>query len=94
MDGVPPLVHLTRVEVIGDYKLRIAFEDGTVGDVSFEGREWTGVFEPFRDPAVFAQVYVDKQFRSLTWPNGLDMAPEPLYQDALCNPVDQPAQTG
>jgi hypothetical protein len=85
MIDIPPLVHVTGVEVIGDYKLRITFEDSTVGDVSFDEREWYGVFEPFRDPAVFAQVFVDRQFGTLAWPNGLDMAPEPLYQDALRN---------
>lgn len=90
IEGIPPLVFLTHVEVIGDYKLRITFEDGTVGDVSFDGREWTGVFEPFHDPAVFAQVYVDKQFRSLARPNGLDMAPEALYQDACATRSTSP----
>jgi hypothetical protein len=90
MEDVLPLVHITGVAVIGDYKLRLLYEAGTVGDVSFDEREWTGVFEPFRDPAVFAQVYVDRQFGTLFWPNGLDMAPEPLYQAALQNPVRQP----
>ncbi len=85
-----PLVHVTGVAVIGDYQLRLLFEDGVVGDVCFEEREWTGVFEPFRDPAVFAQVYVDRQFGTIAWPNGLDMAPEPLYQAALLYPVRQP----
>jgi Protein of unknown function (DUF2442) len=87
MPEIPPLVPLTDVEVIGDYKLRITFEDGIVGEVSFDTREWTGVFEPFRDPTVFAEVYVDKQFRTLAWPNGLDMAPEPLYEAARRHPV-------
>jgi len=82
MVEIPPLVHVTHVEVIGDYRLRLTFEDGLVGEVSFEGREWRGVFEPFRDPAVFAEVYVDRQFGTIAWPNGLDMAPEPLYQEA------------
>lgn len=91
MPEVLPLVHVKGVAVIGDYKLRLLFEDGTVGDVSFEDREWRGVFEPFRDPAVFAQVFVDTQFGTIAWPNGLDMAPEPLYQDALRNPVAPPA---
>lgn len=90
MEDVLPLVHVTGVAVIGDYKLRLLFEDGTVGDVSFEDREWTGVFEPFRDPAVFAKVYVDRQFGTIAWPNGLDMAPEPLYQAALRNPATRP----
>jgi hypothetical protein len=51
MAEIPPLVHVTGVTVIGDHSLRLLFEDGTVGDVSFGDEEWTGVFEPLRDPA-------------------------------------------
>lgn len=76
-----PLVHVTGVAVIGDHKLRLLFEDGTVGDVSFADREWRGVFEPLRDPARFAKVRVEGG--TIVWPeDGLDMAPEPLYQAA------------
>jgi hypothetical protein len=31
MAEVLPLVHVTGVAVIGDYRLRLLFEDGTVG---------------------------------------------------------------
>jgi hypothetical protein len=73
-----PLVHVAGVAVIGEYRLRLLFEDGTVGDVSFEDREWTGVFE---HPARFAKVTVDGG--TIVWPDdGLDMAPEPLYEAA------------
>ncbi len=37
-------------------------------------------FEPFNDPWVFAQVYVDAQYGTICWPNRLDMAPEPFYE--------------
>jgi hypothetical protein len=74
---------VTAVDVIGQYELRLTFDDGTVGDVSFSDRDWTGVFEPLRDPARFAQVQVDEQFATIVWPeDGLDMAPEPLYEEA------------
>jgi len=32
---VEALVEITVVEVIGDYRLRLTFADGTVGDVDF-----------------------------------------------------------
>jgi Protein of unknown function (DUF2442) len=74
---------VTAVEVIGEHELRLSFDDGTVGDVSFSDREWFGVFEPLRDPARFAKVQVDPQFASIVWPDdGLDMAPEPLHAEA------------
>ena len=81
MNTVEQLVDVTTVEVIGDYQLRLTFEDGTVGDVSFGEHEWTGVFEPLRDPARFAKVQVEAG--TIVWPeDGLDMAPEPLYEEA------------
>jgi hypothetical protein len=84
------LVPVTGVEVIGEYLLRLTFKDGTVGDVSFTDREWSGVFEPLRDPERFAQVSIE--FGTLVWPNdGLDMAPERLYEQALERRVNRPA---
>jgi hypothetical protein len=83
MTSAAYLPAVTEVEVIGDHELRLSFDDGTVGDVSFSDREWAGVFEPLRDPARFAKVKVDLQFATIVWPeDGLDMAPEPLYERA------------
>lgn len=70
------------VAVIGRYRLRLLFDDGTVGDIDFSAKEWTGVFEPLRDPEYFAQVHVDPDAATIVWPNGLDLAPEPLYEEA------------
>jgi hypothetical protein len=34
-------LHLvTAVEVIGEFRLRLTFDDGTVGDVDYTGRVW------------------------------------------------------
>jgi hypothetical protein len=94
MNGVEQLVDVTAVEVIGDYQLRLTFADGTVGDIDFTGREWQGVFEPLRDPAYFARVEVDPEAGTITWPDGLDMAPEPLYSEARRHLVDAARATG
>lgn len=84
------VVDITGVEVIGEYGLRLTFEDGLVGDVSFAGREWKGVFTPFRDPARFAKVTIE--YGTLSWPqDGLDMAPEPLYEKASQRQVRGPS---
>ena len=87
MNVVEQLVDITGVEVIGEHRLRLTFEDGTVGDVDFVGRAWRGVFEPLRDPAYFARVSVDPDAGTITWPDGLDMAPEPLYAEARRHPA-------
>jgi hypothetical protein len=92
MVEIPPLVHVAGVAVIGDHRLRLLFEDGTVGDISFGEDEWTGVFEPLRDPARFAKVTVEGG--TIVWPDeGLDMAPEPLYQEARRQALAEPSAT-
>jgi hypothetical protein len=81
-----PLVDVTEVEVVGAYRLRLTFADGTIGDVDFTRRTWRGVFEPLDDPAFFARVEVDGEAGTIAWPGGLDMAPEPLYDEARAHP--------
>ena len=73
---------ITAVEVIGEYRLRLNFDDGTVGDVDFSTRERRGVFEPLGDSSKFAQVEINPESGTISWPNDLDMAPEPLYEEA------------
>jgi Protein of unknown function (DUF2442) len=80
--------------VIGDRVLRLLFSDGTVGNVDFSSECWTGVPEPLNDLAYFAQAAVDPEAGTVVWPGGIDLAPEPLYEQAKAHPhwsnFDQP----
>lgn len=40
---------------------------------------FSGVFEPLRDPAYFAQVTVDPELGTVVWPNGADLDPMVLH---------------
>lgn len=71
------------VEVIGDFELRLTFADGLVGTVDLADDLWGAAFEPLKDPAYFRQVRVDTDSKTIVWPNGLDLAPEVLYEGAL-----------
>jgi hypothetical protein len=73
---------VTNVAVIDRYRLRLTFAEGTIGDVDFTAREWHGVMAPLCDPEYFAHVEVDPDGGTIRWPNGVDMAPEPLYAEA------------
>ena len=75
------------VAVVGDHMLRLLFSDGTAGDVDFSAEHWTGVLEPLNDPAYFAQVAVDADAGTIAWPDGIDLAPEPLYEHARAHPL-------
>ena len=82
------LVDITRVEVVADHTLRLTFADGTVGDVDFADHEWRGVLKPLGNPSFFKEVRVDPESGTVTWPNGVDLAPEPLYDEARRNPAE------
>jgi Protein of unknown function (DUF2442) len=87
------LYDVCEVEVLGHYRLRLTFSDGLVGDVDLAHlRKWDGVFASLRDPVFFAQVRVDPETGTVTWPNGIDLAPEVLYERAAAHPVRQPRQ--
>ena len=53
---------------------------------NLSGRNWRGAFEPLKDPSYFARVEVDAEAGTISWPGGLDMAPEPLYAEASRHP--------
>ncbi len=81
------LPEVAGVAVVSDHVLRLLFSDGTAGDADFSAEEWIGVFLSLADPAYFAQVRVDPEAGTIAWPNGLDMAPEPLYEQARAHPL-------
>ena len=76
---MPELVHVTKVEVVGDHRLRLTFEDGAKGEVDLSTWQWLGIFEPLADPTYFGQVAVDQELGTIVWPNGADIAPETLH---------------
>ena len=76
---------LTSVTPLPDARLRVIFVDGTVGEVQMRSflsnpKADGTVFEPLRDPAVFAQAHV--VLGAIQWPNGADLAPDAMY-DAI-----------
>jgi len=86
----PPIRHavpwrVTSVTALQDFRLRVAFVDGVTGDVDMRSflsdpRINGTIFEPLRDPAVFAQAQV--VLGVIQWPNGADLAPDAMY-DAI-----------
>ena len=70
---------IVAIKAVPDWRLEIAFSDGTRGVVSLKDRLFGPVFEPLKDPAVFEKVSID-EFGAVCWPNGADLAPDALYQ--------------
>jgi hypothetical protein len=57
----------------------LRFDDGLEGEVDLESELVGEVFEPLRDPRVFAQFRIGGG-RTLEWANGADFAPEFLHE--------------
>ncbi len=72
-------LHVTRVEYLRDYVLRVTFNDGRVGEADLALALSGPVFAPLKDKSLFAQATVDPELETVVWPNGADLAPEFLY---------------
>lgn len=76
---------VTAVNALPDARLRGTFVDRMSGEVEMGAflrkPDLDGtVFEPLRDPVIFAQAQV--VLGAVQWPNGADLAPDAMY-DAI-----------
>jgi len=71
------LPHVTNVEYLGDFRLRIRFDNGSEGERDFTemvSEPNPGpMLQPLLDPGYFARVFIE--MGALTWPNGFDYCP-------------------
>src|SRR5581483_2623015 len=77
---------VSAVRVLRPYVLEVTFADGVQGYVDVEPLLEGEVFAPLRDPARFAEAFVDADAGTVVWPNGADLSPEFLYATARANP--------
>lgn len=66
--------------LLSGYKIWIAFDDDTSGEVDLEGVLKDSVFEHLKDIGTFQQLAVDPELETVVWPNGADLAPEFLKE--------------
>ena len=74
-----PLLHIVSVRVVADFRLALAFDDGTERTVDVWPLLTGPLFAPLRDPAYFRRVSIDPVCGTVVWPNGADFAPEALH---------------
>ena len=76
------MVDVTEVEVVAGRSVRLRFSDGSERVVDLSPHLWGPVFEEIvKDDALFAEVSVDPEIGTITWPNGADLAPDVLHGD-------------
>lgn len=70
------MLRVTKAHYLNDYRIHVAFSDGTSGTVDLQGRLDGPIFEPLNDPQYFAAFELTDH--TLQWRNGADFAPEYL----------------
>lgn len=73
------IYRIQAVERVGNYVLRLRFDDGTTRTVDFEPVLAGELFGPLRDPQLFAQVSLDPEVHTIVWPTGADFDPSILH---------------
>jgi hypothetical protein len=82
---------VAEVEALPVFRLLVKFIDGLTGIVDLSRlihSPQAGVFSSLADPALFAQVQLE--YGAVTWPGGLDLAPNAMYLALQQNPEWQP----
>jgi hypothetical protein len=78
MIGLTP--DITTATVIRHGRLRLTFADGLSGEVDVLDRMSGSVFERARTIEGFKEVRVDPETGTVCWPDGVDLAPDTLYE--------------
>lgn len=81
---------VVSVQPLSGHRLRLSFDDGVEGIVNVaEMVQFTGVFEPLRDPAFFDQVKVNPELGTVQWPNDADLDTDVLYAKVTGVPIPE-----
>jgi len=81
MSGLHAPSRIAAVEALEGFVLAIRFLDGLEGKADLSAliaSPMAGVFAELRDHALFAQAGIEGGV--VTWPNGLDLAPDAMYR--------------
>ena len=79
----------TKVEALSDFRIRVAYPDGTEGVIDLSGDVGRGVFTPLADEAFFRTVHVG-QFGQIAWSEDIEICPDAAYYDITRNPATEP----
>ena len=72
--------HVVDARYLGDYKVWLEFNDGRKGVVDLADELYGEEFESLRDRARFAEFQLDYGLATIAWANGVDFAPDYLYE--------------
>jgi len=73
---------VVEAKIIKDYTVEVVFDDLKKGIVDLRKHLGRGIFKELLNPKKFRQMKVDAELGTICWPNGADIAPDTLYQEA------------
>jgi hypothetical protein len=74
-----PIFRVISFAIVGDYALRIRFDDGSEQVIDFMPVLAGKLYRPLRDISLFNRVRIDPEAHTLVWPNGADFDPATLH---------------
>jgi hypothetical protein len=74
-----PIFRVQRFQIVGPFKLRVGFDDGTEQLIDFRPVLAGELLEPLSELSLFNQVVIDPEVHTLVWPNGADFDPATLH---------------
>lgn len=75
---------VVEVKPVAARVFKVWFADGLAGTIRIPVSFCTGVFRALLNDDVLMQAQV--VHGAVTWPNGLDLAPDTMYREILANP--------
>jgi hypothetical protein len=80
------LPEVIRAKRVGGFVISARFNDGTEKHVDISQWFKGPVFKALKDPKFFTKFFIEGG--TLAWPNGVDIAPEALYEAADARAVN------
>lgn len=74
-----PIYRVMGFEIVGQYTLRVEFDDATEQVIDFRAVLEGTLYGPLQEEGLFNQVEIDPEVHTLVWPNGADFDPETLH---------------
>jgi len=71
---------LNKIQYEKNYTYYIQFENKLSREVDFKPFLWGKAFEELKEQSYFKKATIDDITGTISWPNGVDIAPETLYE--------------
>ena len=74
-----PIHRVLAFDIVSPFTLRVRFDDNSEQTIDFQPVLSGELYRPLRDQSLFDQVTIDRDVRTLVWPNGADFDPATLH---------------